>query len=644
VPAIGGFFRSIALGKERALQDMLRLLTLWFKYGATAEVDVAVKNGFDAIAIDTWLSVTPQIIARIHSPNMLLRRSVNMLLSRVAKEHPQGLIYPLTVASKSQSQPRKTAALRVLQEMRKQCDRLVEQAALVSAELIRTSILWHEMWHAALEDASRFYFGLQDIDGMLATLDPLHAILQQGAETSREESFLQAFGNELRQAHERCERYRRTQSRAELHAAWDIYYQVFRRISKQISKMSVLELQHVSPKLLEARDLELAVPGTYQAGAPVVSIRSFAHSMTVISSKQRPRKLVIQGSDGSDHLFLLKGHEDLRQDERVMQLFGLVNTLLSTDARWIRISKQDLAIQRYSVIPLSPNSGLISWVANCDTLHALIKEFRDARKMVLNVEHRLMLQLAPDYDGLPVLNKLEAFEHALQNTDGQDVAKVLWLRSLNAEHWLMRRTNYTRSLAVMSMVGDILGLGDRHPSNLMLDRLTGKILHIDFGDCFEVAIHREKFPEKIPFRLTRMLVNAMEVSGVEGNFRSTCEAVMGVLRKNKDSVMAMLEAFVHDPLINWRLMQLSPEATPKRSPEEPTSRARSTSDSRARHSHDQHLSPPMGVTVAAAAEEGISHPASEIGSAKVSPLSTKVRPTPLCGCLCVVCWVGGGGR
>lgn len=38
----------------------------------------------------------------------------------------------------------------------------------------------------------------------------------------------------------------------------------------------------------------------------------------------------------------------------------------------------------------------------------------------------------------------------------------------------------------MSMVGYILGLGDRHPSNLMLDRLSGKILHIDFGDCFEV--------------------------------------------------------------------------------------------------------------------------------------------------------------
>jgi serine/threonine-protein kinase mTOR len=49
----------------------------------------------------------------------------------------------------------------------------------------------------------------------------------------------------------------------------------------------------------------------------------------------------------------------------------------------------------------------------------------------------------------------------------------------------------------MSMVGYILGLGDRHPSNLMLDKQTGRVLHIDFGDCFEVAQNREKVSEKL---------------------------------------------------------------------------------------------------------------------------------------------------
>lgn len=89
-------------------------------------------------------------------------------------------------------------------------------------------------------------------------------------------------------------------------------------------------------------------------------------------------------------MFLLKGHEDLRQDERVMQLFGLVNTLLDSDPETF---KRHLRIQRYSVIPLSPNSGLIGWVPYCDTIHALIRDYRDKKKIMLNIEHRLMLQV-----------------------------------------------------------------------------------------------------------------------------------------------------------------------------------------------------------------------------------------------------------
>ena len=88
----------------------------------------------------------------------------------------------------------------------------------------------------------------------------------------------------------------------------------------------------------------------------------------------------------------------------------------------------------------------------------------------------------------------------------------------------------------------------------MLDRITGKVIHIDFGDCFEAAILREKYPERVPFRLTRMLNYAMEVSGIEGSFRITCEHVMRVLRDNKESLMAILEAFAYDPLINWGLI------------------------------------------------------------------------------------------
>ncbi|XP_058190488.1 serine/threonine-protein kinase TOR [Rhododendron vialii] len=563
VSAVTGYFHSIACaanakGVDDSLQDILRLLTLWFNHGATAEVQKALQTGFSLVNINTWLVVLPQIIARIHSNNQAVRELIQSLLVRIGQNHPQALMYPLLVACKSISPLRRAAAQEVVDKVRQHSGVLVDQAQLVSKELIRVAILWHEMWHEALEEASRLYFGEQNIEGMLKVLEPMHEMLDNGAmannTTTKEKAFIQAYHHELLEAYECCMNYKRSGRDGELTQAWDLYYHVFRRIDKQLHSLTTLDLQSVSPELLECRDLELAVPGTYRADSPVVTIKSFAPQLEVITSKQRPRKLTIHGSNGEDYAFLLKGHEDLRQDERVMQLFGLVNTLLENSRK---TSEKDLSIQRYSVIPLSPNSGLIGWVPNCDTLHHLIRDYRDARKITLNQEHKLMLSFAPDYDNLPLIAKVEVFEFALQNTEGNDLARVLWLKSRTSEVWLDRRTNYTRSLAVMSMVGYLLGLGDRHPSNLMLHRSSGKILHIDFGDCFEASMNREKFPEKVPFRLTRMLVKAMEVSGIEGNFLLTCENVMQVLRANKDSVMAMMEAFVHDPLINWRLFNFN---------------------------------------------------------------------------------------
>ncbi|KAJ2896944.1 phosphatidylinositol 3-kinase-like protein [Zalerion maritima] len=551
VPAVRGFFKSIALSAGSSLQDTLRLLTLWFTHGGNQEVNSAVTDGFGTISVDTWLEVIPQLIARINQPNRRVQQSVHNLLADVGRAHPQALVYPLTVAMKSwQNTRRSRSAAQIMESMRQHSAKLVEQAEVVSHELIRTAVLWHELWHEGLEEASRLYFGDKNIEGMFSTLEPLHEQLERGPETLREISFAQTFGRDLTEAREWCRQFEASRDVNDLNQAWDLYYQVFRRIARQLPQLTSLELQYCSPNLLNAKDLGLAVPGTYKSMQPIVCIMSFETTFTVINSKQRPRKLNINGSDGQSYSFLLKGHEDIRQDERVMQLFGLCNTLLANDSECY---KRHLNIQRYPAIPLSQNSGLLGWVPNSDTLHILIREYRESRRILLNIEHRIMLQMAPDYDNLTLMQKVEVFGYALDNTTGQDLYRVLWLKSKSSEAWLERRTNYTRSLGVMSMVGYILGLGDRHPSNLMLDRITGKIIHIDFGDCFEVAMKREKYPERVPFRLTRMLTYAMEVSNIEGSFRITCEHVMRVLRDNKESVMAVLEAFIHDPLLTWRL-------------------------------------------------------------------------------------------
>ncbi|SCZ93158.1 BZ3500_MvSof-1268-A1-R1_Chr6-2g08497 [Microbotryum saponariae] len=552
VPAVEAFFHSIALSPGNSLQDTLRLLTLWFKYGGDEKVYEAIMKGMKTVSVDTWLDVIPQLIARIHAPSANVRSLIDSVLTDVGKQHPQALVYPLTVASKYPSAPRRSAAVAIIDKMKVHSEALVAQALLVSQELIRVAILWNELWHEGLEEASRLFYGDHNIDAMFATLAPLHDMLERGPETLREIAFAQTFGRDLADAREACNRYRQFGEIQDLNHAWDLYYQVFRKINKNLPTLTLLELQYVSPKLLAVKNLDLAIPGTYQTGKKIVRIASFGPTSEVFTSKQRPRKLRIVGSDGVDYNFLLKGHEDLRQDERVMQLFGLVNTLLQKDSETF---KRHLTIVKYPVIPLSPNSGLLGWVNSTDTLHVLIKNYRDSHKILLNIEHRLILQMAPDFDHLCLMQKLEVFEYSLDNTTGQDFYRVMWLKSRNSEAWLDRRSNYCRTLAVMSMVGHILGLGDRHPSNLLMDRVSGRIVHVDFGDCFEVAMQREKHPEKVPFRLTRMLMSAMEVSGIEGTFKITCQHTMRVLRENKESIIAVLEAFVHDPLINWRLVQ-----------------------------------------------------------------------------------------
>ncbi|NXV72605.1 MTOR kinase, partial [Atlantisia rogersi] len=132
VPAVQGFFRSISLSRGNNLQDTLRVLTLWFDYGHWPDVNEALVEGVKAIQIDTWLQVIPQLIARIDTPRPLVGRLIHQLLTDIGRYHPQALIYPLTVASKSTTTARHNAANKILKNMCEHSNTLVQQAMMVS--------------------------------------------------------------------------------------------------------------------------------------------------------------------------------------------------------------------------------------------------------------------------------------------------------------------------------------------------------------------------------------------------------------------------------------------------------------------------------------------------------------------------------
>ncbi|KAA6376618.1 MAG: putative Serine/threonine-protein kinase tor [Streblomastix strix] len=251
--------------------------------------------------------------------------------------------------------------------------------------------------------------------------------------------------------------------------------------------------------------------------------------MPVNPSRQRPRFLKALGNDGLWYQFLLKGKEDLRLDERIMQLFKLINSLFEGNNMM-----QNLTIRRYPVIPLASFVGLVGMLNNHQTINRFILEYRQDHKIQVYSESNEQ--------------RLKMFNDICSQTAARDLYDIIWLNSESTDDWFNSRRNFTRSSAVMSMVGHIIGLGDRHLSNILLERGSSRVVHIDFGDCFEQAMKRGTPPESVPFRLTRMMINAFELGGYKGVYQQTCEQTMQLLRKNKDGIMAMLEAFILDPL------------------------------------------------------------------------------------------------
>lgn len=82
-----------------------------------------------------------------------------------------------------------------------------------------------------------------------------------------------------------------------------------------------------------------------------------------------------------------------------------------------------------------------------------------------------------------------------------------WFRErfTTPHNWYEARNSYVRTTAVMSIVGYILGLGDRHGENILFDSNSGDIVHVDFNCLFNKGEQFE-VPEVVPFRLTHNMV------------------------------------------------------------------------------------------------------------------------------------------
>lgn len=248
-------------------------------------------------------------------------------------------------------------------------------------------------------------------------------------------------------------------------------------------------------------------------------------------------------SDGSRHKALFKAsNDDLRQDAIMEQVFRQVNSILGRDET---LTNNNLTIRTYQVVPLGPRAGIIEFVANSMSLHQILIDLHAKDPISFGQARRIMKSVQNKSNG----ERLKVYKDIIKEIKPQ-LHNFFFKSFLNPDDWYQAKKRYIKSVATVSIVGYILGLGDRHLNNILIDSSTGEVIHIDLGIAFDQG-RLLTIPELVPFRLTRDIVIGFGITGVNGLFRSNCERVYSVLRANSDKVMCVLNILKWDPLYSW---------------------------------------------------------------------------------------------
>lgn len=123
----------------------------------------------------------------------------------------------------------------------------------------------------------------------------------------------------------------------------------------------------------------IEIPGQYEGShfqqepqiQKNIKIASFKKVCLVLGSIRRPKKITVHGSNEKDYNLLVKGGEDLRLDQRVQQLFSIMNKIFANDPA---CENRDLRLKTFGVVPISNRLATFEWVANTEPMKAIISK------------------------------------------------------------------------------------------------------------------------------------------------------------------------------------------------------------------------------------------------------------------------------
>ena len=271
------------------------------------------------------------------------------------------------------------------------------------------------------------------------------------------------------------------------------------KISEELSKVGKVENKKIQLRnIIDInRKATIQEKEYYLPINPLIKVKgAISSKCTVFKSAKCPVKYLFNVTketrennhhEDKDHIAIMfKYGDDLRQDQLILQMINYMDSLLKN----IHL---DYEFTIYKTLATSKNDGFVEFVPNSTTIYEIIKK-----------------------------KTMREYYEELSNHDEKELNKKL--------------ESYINSCAGYCVVTYLLGIGDRHLENLMIDK-NGKLFHIDFG----YILGKDPKPMPPPIKLCKEMVECMGGKGSKGfaDFQQKCVNAYWVLRENARIIVNM---------------------------------------------------------------------------------------------------------
>ena len=271
----------------------------------------------------------------------------------------------------------------------------------------------------------------------------------------------------------------------------------------------------------------------------VPRMRAFSANVGIMMSKAKPKKLKafavpgtwknanMSGSNntvgGKNSLvnplacdigeihFLVKQEAkgDLRKDARVQDLNNVINRLMASSNNsnsTLASRSRRLRVRTFAVTCLSEDTGILEWVPDTDSMRNLVSKSYNPQTTPYCPRRRGSRMT--NFGDASMRSDFERSQNQFfKNGCLTQAAKMYYNLCLkqnppvlswwfvqhfsSATDWYEARKKFTLTAAAWSAIGHVIGLGDRHSENILVETTTGRIIHVDFD--WYVLLHPNKY-------------------------------------------------------------------------------------------------------------------------------------------------------